>query len=459
VADLGATLRSVWQVRRRAREFVQDRAFEAAQAFLRTEAAGGIALLLAALAALAWANSPWDRAYDDLWSTALSLRIGNFGLEDDLRHAVNDGLMTVFFFVVGLEIKRELVRGELAERSKAVLPVAAALGGMVLPALIYFAFNPSGTASRGWGIPMATDIAFAVGVLSLLGTRVPFGLKIFLLSLAIVDDLGAIVVIAVFYTGHLAMAYLAAAVGLFLLMAALNVAGYRSILLYLTLGVLIWVAAFKSGVHATIAGAAMGLLTPSRPHYEPSSFAERVEAMAGHFRGALARGDPGDQEELLREVEDLAQGSEAPLERLERSLHPWVSYVIMPLFALANAGVVIDSQAISGAVSSSTTHGVVLGLVLGKTLGISLAALLAARSGLASLPTGTRPRHILGAAMLGGIGFTVSIFITGLAFATNGQVAEAKLGIFFASLLAGVAGFLFLRFSGPPVEASSSDSA
>src|SRR5581483_5306195 len=239
------------------REFVQDRALEAAQSFLQTEAAGGILLLAAAFAALAWVNSPWDNAYHDLWSTALSLRIGGFSLEDDLRHAVNDGLMTVFFFVVGLEIKRELVRGELAERSKAVLPVAAALGGMVAPALIYLAFNPSGTAARGWGIPMATDIAFAVGILSLLGQRVPFGLKIFLLSLAIVDDLGAIIVIAVFYTDHLAMGYLAAAIGLFLFMAALNVAGYRSILLYLAVGVLIWTAAFKSGVHATIAGAAM----------------------------------------------------------------------------------------------------------------------------------------------------------------------------------------------------------
>jgi NhaA family Na+:H+ antiporter len=430
---------------RRPRAFVPDRALEAAQAFLRTEASGGIILLIAALAALIWVNSPLDDAYFDLWGTAVLIDTGLFRTEEDLQHLVNDGLMTIFFFVVGLEIKRELVRGELSEPRRALLPAAAALGGMIAPALIYTALNAGGDGSRGWGIPMATDIAFAVGVLSLLGSRIPFGLRIFLLALAIVDDIGAIFVIALFYTEDLALIPLGLAALAFLTVVLMNRSGVRNVLAYVAIGAVFWVALFESGVHATLAGVGLGLLTPSRPFYDPATFAERAERLIRHFREAQARGDRGDQEALLSELDDLSEGSEAPLERLERALHPWVSYCVMPLFALANAGIVLNSDLFSDAASSPITQGIVLGLVIGKVAGIAGFSWIAVRLGLCALPGGATWPQMLGVGLLGGIGFTVSLFITGLAFPDDGLVAEAKLGILFGSLVAGLLGFTLLR--------------
>jgi NhaA family Na+:H+ antiporter len=431
--------------------FVPNRALEAAQEFLATEASGGIVLVAAALVALVWVNSPLDREYFSLWHTQIVMDVGLLRIDEDLQHLVNDGLMAFFFFVVGLEIKRELVRGELSDPKRALLPTAAALGGMLVPAAIYAAINAGGEGSRGWGIPMATDIAFAVGVLSLVSRRIPFGVKVFLLSMAIVDDMGSILVIAVFYTEQLSLGPLALALLAFLAVVLLTGAGVRSLIMYMILGSLLWVAMLKSGLPATLTGVALALVTPSHPTYDRSSFSSTVSGLLDHFRMALQSGDQGDQEEILSEIEDLAQGSEAPLERFERTLHPWVSYLIMPVFALANAGMVLNPDTISDAASSPVTHGIIAGHVAGKVLGISLFAWLAVRLGWCALPTATSWAHIIGVAMLGGIGFAVSLFVTGLAFDDARLVADAKMGILVGSVIAGSAGFLWLR-SLPEVE-------
>jgi Na+:H+ antiporter, NhaA family len=366
--------------------------------FASVEALGGIVLLLAALAALAWVNSPWTDAYSSLWNRQLTIGVGEFAISETLRSWVNDGLMTVFFFVVGLEIKRELVEGELNEMRKARLPALAALGGMVAPALIFLAWNLGGPGSRGWGIPMATDLAFALGVLALLGSRVPPGLKLFLLTLAIVDDIGAIIVIAVFYSGGVEAAWLgcaAAALGVFFLMRAL---GARRAVLYVLPALTLWVCTFESGVHATIAGVALGLLTP-----------------AGSFRD--------------RRV----------LEQLERRLHLWTSFLVVPVFALANAGVSVGVDALRNAASSRITWGIVCGLVVGKIVGITLATGIGLRMGLGRLPEGVTFRQVVGVGALAGIGFTVSLFVADLSFGGR-SLSEAKIGILGASLIAGMLG-------------------
>lgn len=359
--------------------------------FLRTEAAGGIALLVAAGAALVWANVSLA-SYAELWHTDLTVA----GTTLDLTHWVNEGLMAVFFFVVGLEIKRELVEGELHDRRAAALPVIAALGGMVVPAALYAALNAGGAGAEGWGIPMATDIAFAVGVLALVGARAPAPLKLLLLTLAIVDDLGAIVVIATFYSGAVATAWLAGALAVAAAILLMRFLRFVSPWWYLLPGAALWWCVLQSGVHATIAGVALGLLTPTR---------------------------------------DVRGGD--PLGTLERGLHPWSSYAIVPLFALANTGVVIDGATIERAVGSRIAWGVVVGLVVGKVLGITAAALGACRLGLATLPNGVRTRHVAGLGMLGGIGFTVSLFVADLAF-RGFELEEAKLGVLAASLVSGL---------------------
>ncbi len=394
---------------RRARAFAGRAILDPMSEFLRLEAAGSLVLLAATIVALVWANSPWDGAYRDLWATELSAHIGGLEIEDHLAGAVNDGLMAVFFFVVGLEIKRELVRGELREVRKASLPAIAAIGGMVVPALIFVALNAGGDGARGWGIPMATDIAFAVGILALAG-RVPTSLKVFLLALAIVDDLGAIAVIAIFYTEEIALDAGAIAVALVALVFVLQRVGVRSVWPYVIAGVALWVAVFESGVHATVAGVALGLLTPAWPL--------------------------GDDD-----------GAESPLERLERMLHPWVSFGIVPLFALANAGVALSGDSLSAAAESRVAIGIVLGLVAGKTAGILLATWLAVRTGAGSMPAGARWPQIAGVAMLGGVGFTVSLFVTGLAFDAPALAGDAKLGVFAGSLVAGVLGFTVVRLT------------
>jgi Na+:H+ antiporter, NhaA family len=419
------------------------RALHPLRDFFRTEAAGGIVLVVATAVALVWANAA-PASYDDLWSTVFTVGTADHQLSLTLRAWVNDGLMAIFFFVVGLEIKRELVDGELRQPRQAALPAIAAIGGMVVPALLYVTFNAGGPGADGWGIPMATDIAMAVGVLSLLGDRVPSALKLFVLALAIVDDIGAILVIAAFYSDSFNPGAALAAGGLLLAMTALRAVGVRTLWPFIVLGVGVWVAIHEGGVHATIAGVVLGLLTPTRPFRQRDMVDADVLADLSTVESA-------------HETVVHARESVSLVEWLEHRIHPWSSYVIVPIFALANAGVVISSDSIEAAVSSPITHGIVIGLVVGKLVGISLFAWLACRLGIASMPRHARMPQIVGVATLAGIGFTVSLFVAELAFGTNGaHTDEAKLGILGASLTAGVLGCLILIASARSSAASSS---
>lgn len=434
------------------RQFVAERIRRPVQAFMAVEASGGIVLLAGALIALIWANSPWDQEYFDLWNTKLAIDLNIITIKESLGHAVNDGLMAIFFFVVGMEIKRELVHGELATPRQAALPVAAAIGGMVVPAAIYAAWNFGGDGAKGWGIPMATDIAFAIGVLSVLGRRAPFSLKVFLLALAVADDLGAITVIALFYTEQIALGPSLWAIALLVAIVALNRGGVRAVEVYVALGICFWVAVLKSGIHATVAGVVLAMLTPSKPYYAIGEFEEEIPGLLDRYREAMAAGDHDAAQQLLAQIEMLTQGTESPLDRLEHRLAPWSSYVIVPIFALANAGVALSSDMISGALSSPVTIGVVMGLVVGKPIGVLAAAWLAVRLGLAEFPRGVSASHMVGIGLLAGIGFTVSLFVNGLAFDDPALLDEGKVGILAASAIAGVVGFIYLWFApGEPV--------
>ena len=425
-------------------QFVLERFIHPISQFVSTEASGGVLLLAAAVLAMVWANSPWDDRYFDLVHARLSADFGLFSIDDSLGHLVNDGLMAVFFFVVGLEIKRELLHGELSTRRKATLPVAAAMGGMVVPALIYTAWNAGGDGAKGWGVPMATDIAFAMGVLALLGRRVPFSLKVFLLALAIVDDLGAIVVIAVFYTDSISLEAVAWAAVLIAVIVAFARAGVRNTDVYVVLGVLFWLAVYKSGIHATLAGVVLAMLTPAKPQFPPASFEANALDLLGSYERARDAEDNERAQQVMAEFEALSRGSESPLDRLEHELHPWVSYLIVPVFALVNAGVAISSGLLSDSLSSPVSLGILTGLTVGKPVGIVLACFIAVKLGLAELPSNADYGHILGLGLVAGIGFTVSLFITNLAFDSAVLVDEAKLGILAASTLAGVVGFAYL---------------
>ena len=426
------------------RSFVRERFVQPIASFVNTEASGAILLLAATVVALAWANSPWDGSYADFWHAHLAVDFNLFRIDETLGHLVNDGLMAIFFFVVGLEIKREVVRGELASPRKAALPIAAALGGMVVPAIIYAAWNAGGDGAKGWAIPMATDIAFAMGVLALLGKRAPFSLKVFLLALAIVDDLGAILVIAVFYAESVSFE-----AGMWALILAATIfgagrAGLRSTDIYVVLGIAFWIAVYKTGVHATIAGVVLAMLTPARAFYSQRAFESNAMDLLVSYRHARDRGDQEQAQQVLSEIEELSRDTEAPLDRLEHQLHPWVSYLIVPIFALANAGVSLSGGLIADAAGSPVTLGIVFGLVAGKPLGVVLACVLAVRLGLAELPSNTHLGHIIGIGLVAGIGFTVSLFITGLAFSEQTLADEARIGILAASFVAGVVGFVYL---------------
>jgi len=415
------------------------------QTFLRTEEASGILLLAAAVAALLWANSPWRASYDALWHTQLTIGLGPWSLAEDLQHWVNDALMALFFLVVGLEIKRELTTGELREPKAAALPAIAALGGMIVPALLYLAINRSGEPARGWGIPMATDIAFALGVLAIVGRGLPTALKTFLLALAIVDDIGAILVIAIFYSGSISPGPLLTAGGLLALILVLQRLQVRWTAVYVLLGVGVWLATFQSGVHATIAGVALGLATPAAAFQRP-----RAVSLEAHRVADDTVDDPvppdADAHQWLH-LAGLTREAVSPLARLEHLLHPWTSYLIIPVFALANAGVSITSSSLREAVTSGVTLGVVAGLVVGKTIGVTVFTWLATKTGITRLPEDVGWGQLVGVAALAGIGFTVSLFITSLAFQTQAIQDTAKVGILAASLLAGLLGALFLAHS------------
>ncbi len=396
--------------------------------FMETQAAGGLVLLLAALVALGWANSAWYQTYTDLWETPVWFIFGGLELKKNLGLLINDGLMVIFFFVVGMEIKREVVLGELRSLKAALLPAAGALGGMMGPALIFLALIEPGEAVRGWGIPMATDIAFAIGFLSLLGSRVPHSLKVFLVTLAIVDDLGAILVIAVFYTETIHVLPLALGFVGLACMFGMQKAGVRKVWPYVVFGILIWLGFLKSGVHATIAGVLIGIMTPAMALYKTEHFWERLQKFVKKNRGEGPAIDPNELIHLGREYY-------SPLDRLEKALHPWMAFAVIPLFALANAGVPFKTESLL----SNTSLAVALGLVLGKPLGITLVAWIAVRLKLAQLPRGISWTMIFGAGLLGGIGFTMSLFIGGLALQGQTLVA-AKSGILFGSACAALLG-------------------
>ena len=409
--------------------------------FLHIEAAGGAVLLVATLFALVMANSPLADDYLAIWKTKLTIGLGDFVLSYSLKHWISDGLMAVFFFVIGLEVKRELVMGELNELSKAALPIAAALGGMIVPAAIYLLLLGGEPAARGWGIPMATDIAFVVGCMAVLGSRVPSGLRVLLVSLAIADDIGAILVIAVGYTDSLALGWLAlgiAAIGAIYLMQQ---GGVRSVSLYVLVGAVVWLGFHESGVHATIAGVILGLLTPHQQWVGFARLGEVVDRSAHYLRGD-AEASKGDERLLLRDMELAAREATSPLERLETLLHPWQAFAIVPLFALANAGVTIDPDAFRQPVAGT----IIVALVVGKPLGIFTSSWLAVKLGLARLPEGVSWGALLGGSALAGIGFTMSLFIAGLAFrgSDSALVEASKVGILAGSAISAALGMALL---------------
>ncbi len=426
--------------------------------FTRVEAAGGIVLLIAAAIAIIWANSAWADSYFDLFNTHIEISVGVIHVNESLKHFINDGLMVVFFFVVGLEIKRELVVGELNSVKKAALPAIAALGGMVVPALIFVAFvAPTGDpeAMRGWGVPMATDIAFSVGVVALLGSRVSVSAKLFLLALAIVDDIGAILVIAVFYTEELNLGYLAFAAVLLVVIHFAKRIGISSLLFYVPVAIAIWYGFLESGVHATIAGVILGLMTPVYAKYSDEQF--RQKAVRVLEKWDINRASPHAVERLdhdALELADVAKSSVPPLNRLEHALHPWSSFVIVPLFALANAGVrfVGAETGLGEQLTSPVALGVAVGLMVGKPLGVTAATWLGLKLKLGVLPRRANMKTIFGLGALAGIGFTVSLFVSELAFTHEILVDESKLGIFLGSFVSGVIGYMILKSLKTPEE-------
>ncbi|MCX6603203.1 MAG: Na+/H+ antiporter NhaA [Acidobacteria bacterium] len=423
------------------------------QEFAARETSGGILLLLCTAIALIWVNSPWAASYASLWHTKLAVSFAGQAMDHDLHFWVNDGLMALFFLVVGLEIKRELLVGELASPRQAALPIFGALGGVLVPALLYTAFNWGRPGADGWGIPMATDIAFVIGIMALLGDRVPLGLKVFLTALAIVDDIAAVLVIAVFYTANIAWLGIAAAGVCVVSLLAANRLGVRHPLPYALLGIALWLAVLHSGVHATIAGVILALTIPSRTYLDVPAFLhqirtiiQRLDHCADREKGPL---NDEEQQVAIEALEGACEQAQPPLFRFNEALHPWVTFLIMPAFAFANAGVELGGDLASRA-AEPVTLGVAIGLLLGKPIGITLLSWLAVKSGWASLPDGVSWTSVHGAGWLGGIGFTMSLFIGALAFSDAELLARAKLGILAGSLAAGLVGSaILLRGVGP----------
>jgi NhaA family Na+:H+ antiporter len=423
------------------------------QEFADRSSSSGILLIAAAVVALVWVNSPWGEGYAQLWGTNLSVGLGNVSIEKDLTHWINDGLMAVFFLVVGLEIKREILVGELSSPRRAALPIAAALGGALLPALIYAAINFGTEGAFGWGIPMATDIAFALGVLALLGERAPLGLKVFLTAVAIVDDILAVVVIALFYTSDISWGALAIGAVFLVALIGANLAGVGKPLPYALLGVGLWLCFLESGVHATIAGVLLAMTVPASSYIDTGQFLERSRGLLDHFERAGERGDAvitnAERQGALHALNKANEDVEPPLQELEHALHPWVVFAIVPLFALANAGVALG-EGLGATLLHPVSLGIVAGLLLGKQLGITLFAWLALKSGISEMPAGVTWAHIYGVGWLAGIGFTMSLFISDLAFAEGALLDVAKVGILTASLIAGITGWLIIRRTSAP---------
>jgi Na+:H+ antiporter, NhaA family len=407
--------------------------------FLHIESASGTILLLCTISALILANSPAAEWFAHIWHTPVGIQFGSLiHLDGDLGHLfINDILMTIFFFVVGLEIKRELILGELRDPRSALLPIVAALGGMVVPALVYTFLN---SGKPGWAIPMATDIAFVVGILAMMGPRVPFGLKILLLSIAIVDDLGAVLIIAFVFTGKLNLLALGVGIGGMIICYLMNWLGVRSIAAYVFIGCIVWLGIHESGIHATVAGVMLGLLTPSSPLIADENMAETVARVQKRIKDTDGDGKADIRLVDLERLEFAARESISPLQRLESGLHPWVAFGIMPLFALANAGVAIKPEAITDMIAISVT----MGLLLGKPLGIFLFSYVAVKLGWARLPQGVNWLMMLGGACLGGIGFTMALFITNLTFKDPDMIDAGKIGCLVGSLLSTILGVFIL---------------
>jgi NhaA family Na+:H+ antiporter len=420
------------------------------QRFTRLQASGGILLLFSTILALVWANSPWAHAYFELWETNLSITLGIFSLSEHLLEWVNDGFMVVFFFVVGLEIKRELTIGELASPKRAALPIMAALGGMLLPAAIYTAFNLGTGGASGWAIPMATDIAFTLGILTLLGSRVPLSLKVFFTALAIADDLGAVLVIALFYSQEIHLAGLAVGGVILLALIGLNLTGVRRPLPYVFLGIGLWLAFLESGIHPTIAGVLLAFTIPARTRAQPQAFLAQctavlsgIDSVTGSDSDAEGIDVSDRQQAAAHTLEAIAERMQTPAQRLEHSVTPWATYLILPLFALANAGVAFSGN-VALAVTSPVGMGIIAGLVVGKPLGITLFSWLAIRIGVAEMPARVKWPQLISATFLAGIGFTMSLFIANSAFSSLASLSTAKIGILAASVVAATIGATLL---------------
>ena len=416
--------------------------------FIRSESNAGIVLFISAVIALVWANSGWAHAYHALWHQEFSISIADYSISNTFHHWINDGLMAMFFFVVGLEIKYEIIAGNLSSPKQAILPLVAAIGGMALPALLFMLFNSQAPESRGWGIPMATDIAFSLGLLSLLGKRVPIALKVFLTALAIADDLGAVLVIAFFYTSDISLASLGYSAVFIAILIGANLMGIRSTVFYGIVGIGgLWLAFLLSGVHATIAGVLAALIIPGRTKINEVEFTKKLKDLVNEFI-AIPPNDvtllEPQQVHTLDKIKNLTRAADTPLQRLEHNMHPFVAFVIMPLFALANAGIEFTSD-FANDLLHPVSLGVAAGLLFGKFTGITGTTFLMVRLKLAKLPEQLTWRHIIGVGFIAGIGFTMSLFIANLAFSDNELNLVSRTGVLIGSLISGVVGFLILR--------------
>jgi NhaA family Na+:H+ antiporter len=413
--------------------------------FIHLEYTSGIVLLSCVIAAILWANFAYQ-SYEHLWEINLSVGFNKFVLNKPLHVWINDGLMAIFFFVIGLELKREFLAGELSTLKKASLPMMAALGGMIVPAVIYFLFNSNTQAAKGWGIPMATDIAFALGLLSMAGKNVPASIKVFLSALAVADDLGAVLVIAFFYTSQLNLAVLGIAVIFLLVLIIGNWIGIRNSAFYLVLGICVWICFYFSGIHATIAGVLVAFTIPAVTRISERSYSDNLRKLSYKFEEEIPNNSTlltSTQYHIIDDVKQLSLAAETPLQKIEHAIHPWVAFTIMPLFALANAGIVISSDFFT-AIQNPVTIGVIVGLVLGKFIGVLSFSWLMVKIGWSALPLNARWNHVIGVALLAGVGFTMSLFISGLAFSNNQYITQSKYGILLASVTAGILGVIVL---------------
>jgi len=434
------------------RDLVADQIVKPTPRFFKKEASSSILLLAATIISMVWANSQIGDTYHHFWHTEISVAFGDYHVSRTLVHWINDGLMALFFFTVGLEIKREILVGELASPKKALLPAVAALGGMLVPGAIYFAFNTGTDYISGWGIPMATDIAFALGAVALFGRRLPSGLRVFLAAFAIADDLGAVLVIALFYTKGIVWHYIFVCIFLTLCLALANLFWIRWTLIYAFLGLAIWFFILGSGVHPTVAGIVVSLFIPARGRYDTDRFLQKVNNLLEEFKceeQSCGYSILLNQEHLytVHAIELACHDVETPLQRLLHALHPWVAFLILPIFALGNAGVTLAGISFSEALTHPISLGIVFGLIFGKSIGITLFSFLAVKLRMASLPENVRWSHILGAAMLGGIGFTMSLFISDLSFSAPKIINITKMAILAGSFLSALIGIGFLAFT------------